>query len=592
MIKDLWLKAYRRGHVSAGVIALALAYLLKTTWFKWGDLIIDLGREMYVPDRLASGAVLYRDIFYLYGPFPPYFNALLYKIFGTNILALVMGGILVTVLTALLLYKITRMFLNVFFSTFTVIAFLFVLAFGHYVSIGNYNFILPYSYPATHAVLFSLAALYFLFRALDRGVVKDAWYAGLFTFLCLISRAEIGAMLVLSALAVVVVLKCSGHGVRLFRPLVIVPVAAAAVVYGTFFIVAGPRILESNLFDLFKNNAQASPFSRLLSGANASGQNIFLMFKSVLFYGLLAGWFALAGYVAGRIKSLFLGGLIAGAVLLGAGFFMKTFFDFELQYRSIPLIYLIVGILSVVAYFRDGRKPDALKLFALALFSLLIILRILLHIHAWHYGFYILVPGLVLYHVFFFQILPQWMGRKMIARAVSVGFALVLVVLMGQHFAFSKAVYKRRTMRLASPTGEIGVFPGPQGAGVKEMVDYFAYKTPKDATLAVFPEGVMINFLSRRANPLYYYSFLPQDMVRQEVETFMVDDLARLRPDYVVILQRNVEEYGSRGFGVDYGKKILNYVDRNYTAFAQYGPLPFAPDNFSAVIFRRSGSAP
>ena len=594
MSAAFWKKFYGRGYASCLVIVLALAYLLKTTWFRWGDLIIDLGREMYVPAKLASGAVLYRDIFYLYGPFPPYFNAFLYKILGANILSLVIGGILVTALTSFLLYKISRFFLNIFFSTFTVLAFLFVLAFGHYVAIGNYNFILPYSYPATHAVLFSLGALYFLFRFLDRGASRDVYGVGICIFLCMISRAEIGVMLALAVLPAIVMMKASGSRVSLFRPLVCFPVAGAFLVYGIFFFIAGPRILQSGLFDVFKSNAQASPFALLLSGVNAPGQNMFLMFKSALFYCLLVAWFALVGYGAaraGRLKHAAgrraLYAIIAAAAALGTFIFLRMVYPFELQYRSMPVIYVIVGVLSALAYVRSGGKPGELKLFILSLFSFLVVMRIILYVHAWHYGFYMLVPGFIVYHAFFFRTLPRLVPGKFMTAAFYAGFTWVLVVLMTEHFQISDALYKRRTLGVPSPRGEISVFADPQGAGVRDLVDFFLHKTPPNATLAVFPEGVAINFLAERESPLYEYSFLPPDIGRAGAEEAVLDDMVLKKPDYVVILQRNVGEYGSRGFGVDYGQKIMACIDRDYVPFAQYGPLPFAPDNFSSVIFKR-----
>ena len=590
---DLLVKLYRRGYISAGVITLALVYLLKMTWFKWGDLIIDLGREMYVPAKLAEGAVLYRDIFYLYGPFPPYFNALLYKIFGTNILSLVIGGILVTALTALLLYKISRMFLNVFFATFTALAFLFLLAFGHCLPVGNYNFILPYSYPATHATLFSLGALYFFFRFLDCGRSRDVYFAGAFLFLCMISRVEIGVMLAVSFLIAVIVMKFSGIKAGLFRPLVLLPIAGSLLVYGVFFTVAGPRIWESNLFDLFKSNTQASPFAAVLSGVNAAGPNMAVMLKSAFFYFLFAAWFTLAGYgaiLAERLPQTMLRRsvytFIVVMALSGAAVVLRTVYHFEWQYRSIPFIYLIVGALSAAAYFREGRKACDLKLFILSLFSFLVALRIIFFVYASHYGFYILVPGFIIYHVFFFRTLPQLTRNKFLTVSFYIGFTLVLLVLMADHFQLSKAFYQQRTLRVPSPRGELAVLASPQGGGARDLVDFFRDKTPKGATVAFFPEGLMINFLAERESPLYYYTFLPQDMVRESVERSMVDDIALKKPDYVVVLQRSVAEYGSRGFGVDYGKKILAYIVKNYTPLAQHGPIPFTPDDFSAVIFK------
>ena len=593
MNSSFGVRFYQRGHASFLLIGLAFAWLLKMSWFRWGDLVIDLGREMYVPAKLASGSVLYRDIFYLYGPFSPYFNALLYKIFGTHILSLVLGGILVTALTSILLYKIARMFLNVFFATFLVLTFLFVLAFGHYVPIGNYNFILPYSYPATHAILFALGALYFLFRFLDRSLVKDAYMAGVFIFLCAVSRVEIGLMLVVSVLAGAVILKLSGVRALLFRPLVLYPLAGSFLVYGIFFVMAGPHILESNLFDILKSNTQASPFATMLSGANASAQNLALMLKAAVFYLFLALGLAGAGYAAGwasRCKgafarwSLYTG--ISVVALAGAVVFLKTVYSFELQYRSLPIMYVIVGLLSLAAYVRSGRKPGELKLFILSLFSLCVVMRIIMNVHAWHYGFYILVPGLIVYYIFFFRILPQLTHHKFMTVAFYLGFTLVLVILMVDHFQISRAYYQHRTQPVPSLRGEMSVVPGPQAEGVRQLVDFLRTKTAKDATVAVFPEGVTLNFLAERDNPLYYYSFLPPDMVRAHVEQSMVDDVAFKRPDYIVILQRDVQEYGSRGFGVDYGKKILAYIEKNYVPAAHTGPLPFAPDNFSAVIFR------
>src|SRR5215831_4354737 len=58
----------------SGLAALILLWILKiwSTWANWGTLDIDCGREMYVPKVLAEGKVLYRDIWYLYGPVAPY----------------------------------------------------------------------------------------------------------------------------------------------------------------------------------------------------------------------------------------------------------------------------------------------------------------------------------------------------------------------------------------------------------------------------------------------------------------------------------------------------------------------------------------
>src|SRR5882762_6715421 len=54
------------------MLVLFWAVRMYTTWATWGDLSIDSGRELYVPAVLLEGKMLYRDIWYLYGPAGPY----------------------------------------------------------------------------------------------------------------------------------------------------------------------------------------------------------------------------------------------------------------------------------------------------------------------------------------------------------------------------------------------------------------------------------------------------------------------------------------------------------------------------------------
>ena len=49
------------------------------------NLLFDVGREVYYPERILEGKVLYKDLFVIYGPFSYLWNALLYKIFSVNL---------------------------------------------------------------------------------------------------------------------------------------------------------------------------------------------------------------------------------------------------------------------------------------------------------------------------------------------------------------------------------------------------------------------------------------------------------------------------------------------------------------------------
>ena len=76
------------------------AFMTHISWLKWPDLVIDFGEQAYIAWRLSEGAVLYRDIVYFYGPLSSYVHALLFKLFGTQLIVLIIFNLaLVAVLT-------------------------------------------------------------------------------------------------------------------------------------------------------------------------------------------------------------------------------------------------------------------------------------------------------------------------------------------------------------------------------------------------------------------------------------------------------------------------------------------------------------
>ena len=93
--------------VALGLTSFALLWW---TWGKWPDVIIDFGRELYVPWRLSEGEVLYRDIAAFYGPLSQYVNALWFKLFGASLYTLVWCNF---ALVLLLLYWLHQILVNI-----------------------------------------------------------------------------------------------------------------------------------------------------------------------------------------------------------------------------------------------------------------------------------------------------------------------------------------------------------------------------------------------------------------------------------------------------------------------------------------------
>jgi hypothetical protein len=87
---------------------------------------------------------------------------------------------------------------------------------------------------------------------------------------------------------------------------------------------------------------------------------------------------------------------------------------------------------------------------------------------------------------------------------------------------------------------------------------------PAGQTVLVFPEGVMLNYLSRRDNPTPYISFMPPEVLMFGQEAI----LAAMKdhpPDYVVLNSySNPREYGFQTTA-DYAGEIVRWIDANYT---------------------------
>jgi hypothetical protein len=103
--------------------------------------------------------------------------------------------------------------------------------------------------------------------------------------------------------------------------------------------------------------------------------------------------------------------------------------------------------------------------------------------------------------------------------------------------------------------------------------------------LAVFPEGEILNFLTGRRNPIRHKLYLPGYLTpRNEGE--VLAELERTRPAAVVLWPRPLGEYSRGEFGSDYGRRIRDWIAREYIERRVGGE----PGRGPVVGFRKAGS--
>src|SRR5215470_1369222 len=137
----------------SAIIFLFIA-MIAASWQRWTQPLIDHGREMNLPARVLAGERLYSDVQFLYGPFAPHFNALLYRVFGIHLSVLKVSGAVCALLILLMTYRLARTLMSDWES---------VLAAGLALAIcalkSAANYIQPYAYAALYSLVFALGSL-------------------------------------------------------------------------------------------------------------------------------------------------------------------------------------------------------------------------------------------------------------------------------------------------------------------------------------------------------------------------------------------------------------------------------------------------
>ncbi|WP_333647551.1 glycosyltransferase family 39 protein [Candidatus Binatus sp.] len=223
-----WEDAASRGLIV--VVAIALAWY---TWGCWGDFQVDCGRELYVPTEILRGKLIYREIFYPYGPLAPYIGALLMAIFGPHLVVFYLFGIAVAIGCAILLFELGAMLEGRATGLTAALALLF-MGFGS----GFANYVFPYSYAATIGLALSLICALFTLRHLFGRRGYNLLLAGLGASLAALCKQEFGAACYLMLAFVLAMEAARGRSIR---PLLHAVAACApgvvlwVAIYGWFF---------------------------------------------------------------------------------------------------------------------------------------------------------------------------------------------------------------------------------------------------------------------------------------------------------------------------------------------------------------------
>lgn len=562
---------------------LLTSFALHATWLTWPDTYIDFSRELYLPWRVSCGDVLYRDLAYDFGPVSVYTNAALFAFVGRASIHALLGLNFVFWCAILLsLRSLLRRMASPAVATFSVSAFILLFSFNRYMGCGNFNFLAPYSHELARGFLFSLLALLSLDSAWMPspvpGRVEEAQIPvppprpfrfllpGALYALVLFTKPEL-AFAASASLAFLFVF----HAIRqrpLLLPLLaftLAAVAVAALVSVPFAIAfhSLPQALQHTLFNLYRNcfnpAVTVHPFYKDVLGTNNMSANLFRLLLGSFLAALpfLFSRFALRRSSSSPLRT-------ASIAFLALASFSIGFFAFSLLNAALPLapalLFLAVGRSSRGKRPVDARENPPISVFwahdrplalAFAVFALALAVKIGLHCSIVRYGFVLALPAFCCAVILgFFPPCP--LSRASIAAMLFLGFAAAAIRIQTTLF---------RTLDISCPVHD-GAYLDmrPDAPAFNAALDWIRSNTPPDSTLAVLPEGAILNVLSGRPNPTPYVYLNHPDLLRFGEEAVLAA-YTNSPPDTLVLVRKPQDE----PFGTGYAQALMAFLDSLYT---------------------------
>ena len=577
--------------LAGGILAAAFLALTTWSWGRWTDPVIDFGFELYVPWRILEGEALYRDIAYRNGPFSSYWNAALFAMFGVSLRTLVVANLATLAAITLLLFDLLEHALSRAGALIGCGAFLAICAFSQYGTVGNYNFVTPYQHGQTHGLLLGLAIVSLLSRASrGDGITRWATAGGLLGVLFLTKVEMWVPAAAVAACATALELHRSGADARRYAvaltaaartpPLVAWALLSLAMPVST----AGFAVLGNwpYLWDALLHQ----PFYRAAAGFDAPVANLLETAAACAAVAVAA-----VGLRAcdrrGRGRTARAGATTSLALIAGVAAGTTLPLPWDALARALPVAMLVAVGVWFPAASRD--VPSARTGLLLAGFSLLLLAKLGLAAQVQHYGFALAAPALA---TSLAAAVTPW--QTLLGRAVSIGLVGALASAM---LSTAHAVYAEKDYPLGAGGDQIlvaGPEASPRGVSMERLLRGMDAIMAPDDTLLVLPEGAGVNYWLRRDNPTRYSLFLPTEQAAHGGPAPMIASLREHPPDFIVLIHRGHEEFGTGPFLSDprYGQALRGWLERGYSHVQQIGAPPFQGAAFGIVVLQRHTARP
>ena len=579
---------------SIGALCCLWLGLVAFGWARWGDVTVDSGRELYVAAALAEGKMLYRDVWYLYGPGAPYLNSLLFRALGIHLNVAYFAGCLAGLAAMLTLFRCALYFapLSVAFAIGYVVL---IQSFGG----GLFNYPLPYAYASVYG---SVAAYFFLLYA-TRGAFNptktNLLWAGIWSAVALITKLEFGFACFgsLAILQLGLILQQRSWRAAFGNLSAVTPALLICGVVIVWMVSIG------GVAFITQENLMSWPTSYFMQkyGQNwlrLTGYDLSLaqILKGlVLTIGFVAFWVGFRFLLVAVFRKLWLRAICIGTVL-GAGtvaLLMKTLERFDVTFAMLvlprPMVFMVALAVPVTGFlfWRSRLCARRLAILVLMIFGPLLAFRMLFRMTSRDYAIYYNGPVLLAFFLLLLAVAIPGGDFQNRVGARAARFFICAAVCAWVTLVAIPTYLDLRIGRVAieSERGTIYVSDTILPAWADAANFILQAKQSGQAVMSI-PEDTALYFLAGVPSPTRVFAFTPGVLSPGPMTAKTIAEMEAVPVRYVIWSNRQFFEYGVPEFGVDFDAPFAEYIRRNYRPVRKFSSIN-RPDSWQATLWER-----
>ena len=533
----------------------------------------DLGRDFYTFEQVLHGKIIYKDIWWVYGPLMPYYYGLFYLLFGFKITSIFLGKFLISVLCGAIFYLASCELMPVAWA---------FLASCFFMRMQQ-DFFFTYNHIGGIALI--LVVFWLLLKYIHENNLKLALWALAACFLIGLIKIDFGLSALITTLVSITVInffapdknkKLLASDTKIFYlwGLLIIPLLWSAI----YFLL---------LKDLSINEIrQCMPYFGNDQPYHSTPDRSIPYFFIQHWLTFLNHWLSLLKYVSAAIDHP--SDLLSPTPILMFSLVILNFLTNPIMHGST----IAAFILSFTKKFDGRRREFWLAQFVLWLFFII--------------NFAEFVTSAIWYRTYWSQPFQTFFNFYMIAIAMSFASKWVRYTIGGIWIAFFSLLILIGFFSTQSsctpdkflnmPRGQ--VYVGNEAAWVDTVNTVTAYlnKTlKKDELFFALPYDCIYYYLTGRPSPSRQLIFFDHIKILSRQEFSIIQELERNNVNYVLLSNRmSCSQQGLGVFGVTYCPLIYQYIKQNFTPLYHYGgrwdALPGWADNHGVIILKRNGS--